>query len=60
MAACAGLCSHCNNGQVTQGGSSGDNDTWRGPFGSPAQAYAKVAGRADVADCSFGCLPDGG
>lgn len=48
-----GECPWCNHGQSVQGGSSGDNDRWHGPFGSAEDAYARVRHRADVGYCAF-------
>jgi len=49
-------CPWCNDGRGVQGGSSGVNDQWHGPFGSAEDAYARVRHRADVRYCAF-CRP---
>ncbi len=51
-----GDCPWCNNGRGVQGGSSGANDQWHGPFNSADDAYAIVSRRADVGYCAF-CRP---
>jgi hypothetical protein len=49
-------CPWCNHGRGVQGGSSGSNDQWHGPFSSADDAYAQVSHRADVGYCAF-CRP---
>ena len=49
-------CPWCNHGQGVQGGSSGVNDQWHGPFDFAEDAYARVSDRADVGYCAF-CRP---
>jgi hypothetical protein len=49
-------CSWCNHGQGVQGGSSGANDQWHGPFDSAEDAYARVSNRSNVGYCAF-CRP---
>ena len=51
-----GDCPWCNNGRGVQGGSSGANDQWHGPFSSADDAYGVVRHRADVQYCAF-CRP---
>ena len=49
-------CQWCNHGRGVQGGSSGANDQWHGPFSSAEDAYARVSHRADVSYCAY-CRP---
>ena len=49
-------CPWCNHGQGVQGGSSGANDQWHGPFDSAEDAYARVSNRSNVGYCAF-CRP---
>jgi F-type H+/Na+-transporting ATPase subunit beta len=51
-----GECRWCNHGDGVQGGSSGANDQWHGPFTAVEDAYATVSQRADVGYCAF-CRP---
>ena len=46
-------CPWCNHGQGVQGGSSGANDQWHGPFTTAEDAYASVHHRADVGYLRF-------
>ena len=44
-------CPFCNHGRGVQGGASGDNGQWLGPFSSAEDALARVSNRADARYC---------
>ncbi len=52
-------CPFCNHGRGVQGGASGDNDQWLGPFSSAEDALARVSNRADARYCGT-CRPQAG